>query len=83
MLLCSMSWNSTHFNGFAKLSSNTITAYAYYCGPEWWCQSLPSIIHLLWALCPTGFGNLPYKLIRTVKGDKANGITSLLNSVIN
>ena len=44
---------------------------------------LPSIIHLLWDLCPRGFGNLPYKLIRTVKGDKANGITSLLNSVIN
>ena len=32
--LCSMSQNSTYFNGFAKLSSDTIAAYAYYCGPE-------------------------------------------------
>ena len=25
----------TYFNGLPKISSDTKTAYAYYCGPEW------------------------------------------------
>lgn len=29
----------------------------------------------LWDLCPRGFRNPPYKLIRNVEGDKANGLT--------
>ena len=45
--------------------------------------SIHIFIQLLWDLCPRGFANPPYKLIRNVEGDEANSITSLLNSAIN